>query len=115
MNLASGSAPKGQPTPATCSAAKEAIRTISRVADNEWAADRNRMNIVSLLALTPDIEAWPKADPEQYGQVLRGIPLGRLGHPEHDIAPVVAFLVSEAARYITGQTLLVDGDSIMLH
>jgi len=41
-------------------------------------------------------------------EVLRAIPLGRLGKPE-DIAQVVRFLVSPEASYITGQTLCVDG------
>jgi 3-oxoacyl-[acyl-carrier protein] reductase len=36
------------------------------------------------------------------------IPLGRVGDPE-DIADVVLFLASDAARYVTGQTIIVDG------
>jgi NAD(P)-dependent dehydrogenase (short-subunit alcohol dehydrogenase family) len=38
-------------------------------------------------------------------------PMGRLGDPETDIAPVVVFLASEGARYLTGNTLFVDGGS----
>jgi NAD(P)-dependent dehydrogenase (short-subunit alcohol dehydrogenase family) len=36
-------------------------------------------------------------------------PMGRLGDPEDDIAPVALFLASEDARYLTGNTLFVDG------
>lgn len=115
VNFASGAALRGQPTQVTYAAAKEAIRAISRVAANEWAADGIRVNVVSPIALTPGIRAWSESDPAQYEQMLGGIPLHRLGDPEHDIAPAVAFLASDAARYITGQTLLVDGGSIMLH
>lgn len=47
--------------------------------------------------------------PEEFrSDVMKRAPLGRLGAPG-DIAPVVAFLCSEAAGYITGQTLVVDG------
>jgi 3-oxoacyl-[acyl-carrier protein] reductase len=44
--------------------------------------------------------------------ILENIPLGRLGTPE-DIAGVVCFLASDAAAYITGQTLTVDGGMVM--
>jgi NAD(P)-dependent dehydrogenase (short-subunit alcohol dehydrogenase family) len=36
-------------------------------------------------------------------------PMDRMGDAEHDIAPVVSFLCSEACRYMTGQTLMIDG------
>lgn len=67
------------------------------------------MNIVSPLALTSGVGAWSKAAPEQYDQVRRSIPLGRIGDPYSDVAPIIAFLLSDDSRYITGQTLMADG------
>lgn len=75
--------------------------------------DGIRVNIVSPIAMTPGIKAWAESDPVQYQHVLSGIPLGRLGDPTRDIAPVVAFLASDESRYVTGQTLMADGGSIM--
>ncbi|HTV72585.1 MAG TPA: 3-oxoacyl-ACP reductase FabG [Candidatus Acidoferrales bacterium] len=50
--------------------------------------------------------------PAVRARFLDAIPLGRTGTPE-DVSGVVAFLCSDAARYITGQTLVVDGGSVM--
>jgi NAD(P)-dependent dehydrogenase (short-subunit alcohol dehydrogenase family) len=47
----------------------------------------------------------PSAAREHY---LRSIALGRAGSPE-DVAPVVTFLASDSARYVSGQTVVVDG------
>jgi 3-oxoacyl-[acyl-carrier protein] reductase len=44
--------------------------------------------------------------------ILENIPLGRLGQPQ-DVANLVCFLASDAAGYITGQTLTVDGGMVM--
>jgi 3-oxoacyl-[acyl-carrier protein] reductase len=49
--------------------------------------------------------------PELAEQVLKQVPLGRLGEPE-DVAGLVVFLCSDAASYITGQTIVVDGGLI---
>jgi NAD(P)-dependent dehydrogenase (short-subunit alcohol dehydrogenase family) len=40
-------------------------------------------------------------------------PVGRDGDAQHDIAPFVAFLLSDESRYVTGQTISVDGGGIM--
>jgi 3-oxoacyl-[acyl-carrier protein] reductase len=47
-------------------------------------------------------------DAGQLEQIVRRTPIGRLGETE-DVAPVVLFLASEQAGFITGQTLVVDG------
>jgi len=51
-------------------------------------------------------------DEEVRSEWLRSIPLGRAGTPE-DVADVVAFLASDAAGYVTGQVLNIDGGLIM--
>ena len=53
--------------------------------------------------------AMPEAAKAQY---LGSIPLGRMGKPE-DVSGVVRFLCSDAAAYITGQTIVVDGGLVM--
>ena len=48
------------------------------------------------------------ADPQRKKEFLTNIPLGRIGKPE-DVAPAVLFLASDAARYLTGSNIVVDG------
>ena len=115
VNFASGAGMKGLPNQVTYAAAKEAIRAISRVAANEWSGDGIRVNVVSPIAMTPGISQWKEAFPDAYQEVIDGVPLGRLGDPENDIAPVVVFLASDDAQYMTGQTLMADGGSIKLY
>lgn len=109
VNFGSGAAITGQPTQAAYVAAKEAIRGLSRVIANEWAKEGIRINIVSPIALTEGVAKCREAFPDMYEHVRSGIPLGRFGDPQKDIAPVVAFLLSDDARYITGQTIMADG------
>ncbi|WP_018636346.1 SDR family NAD(P)-dependent oxidoreductase [Parafrankia elaeagni] len=70
-------------------AVKDAIRGLTRSAAMEWARDNVLVN-----AIAP---------------AVAGNPLGRVGDPEEDIAPVAVFLASEDARYVTGETIHVDG------
>jgi 3-oxoacyl-[acyl-carrier protein] reductase len=50
--------------------------------------------------------------PEQWAERGRGVPMGRCGEPE-DLADAVLFLTSDRARYVTGQTLHVNGGIVM--
>ena len=51
------------------------------------------------------------SDPQMEARVMSKIPLGRLGDAQTDIGPVVRFLLSDDARFVTGQTLMTDGGS----
>ena len=68
------------------------------------------MNVVAPGFIQTDMTA--KLSEEIINQAMSHIPLGRLGQPE-DVAHVVAFLASDAAAYVTGQVLCVDGGMAM--
>lgn len=114
INFASGAGINGHPTQGAYAAAKEAIRAISRVAANEWARDGINVNVISPLALTEGVENYIEANPGVEKKLLAGTPMRRFGDPEGDIGRVAVFLASEDASYMTGQTLMVDGGSVML-
>lgn len=114
INFASGAGIEGQVTQASYAAAKEAIRAISRVAANEWAADNINVNLISPLALTEGVKAYIATNPGAEERLLAGTPMHRFGDPEADIGRVAVFLASDDASYITGQTLMVDGGTIKL-
>lgn len=114
VNFGSGAALNGQSGQASYAAAKEAIRGLSRVAATEWGKDNIRVNVVCPLALTEGVEKWKESSPEQFDQIAAHIPLSHFGDPKKDIAPIVAFLLSDDSQYMTGQTLMADGGDIKL-
>ena len=114
INFGSMAGVQGWANFAPYAAAKEAIRGLSRVAANEWAAYGIRVNVVCPMAMTPGVAQWAEARPEQYAQSAAKVPLGRFGDPARDVAPIVAFLAGDDARYMTGQTVMADGGAIKL-
>ena len=89
--------------------AKEALRTLTRTAAREWAQYGIIANVICPGAKTAAARALEKANPELIAAAERSNPMGRMGDPEADIAPVAVFLASDDARYLTGNTLFVDG------
>ena len=95
-------------------ASNEAIRSLTRTAANEWGRDGITVNCV--LPASAAHRMKPDGDPERkavFDAMYAEHPLGRDGNPETDIAPAVAFLLSDASQYVTGQSLGVDGGGIM--
>ncbi len=114
VNFGSSAAIKGQPKNGSYAASKEAIRGLSRTAVNEWGPDGIRINIVLPFAVTPAMEQWAKDFPDLYRHAEQSVPLQRIGDPQGDIAPVVAWLLSDDSQYVTGQTIAVDGGNVCL-
>ncbi len=88
---------------------KEALRAYTRTAAREWARHGISANIVCPAAASAAYKRMRALQPEMIAAVAAQNPMGRMGDPYEDIAPVVAFLVSDEARYMTGNTLYVDG------
>jgi NAD(P)-dependent dehydrogenase (short-subunit alcohol dehydrogenase family) len=90
-------------------AVKGAIRGFVKSLAKEWGPLGVTVNCISPLAETPAMASAYRENPELEARLQRLVPLGRIGDPEADIAPAVVFLASDAGRYVTGQTLVVDG------
>ncbi|MBI2941078.1 MAG: SDR family oxidoreductase [Chloroflexi bacterium] len=109
INISSCAAMGGWPMRAAYNAAKAGVVALTQVLAVEWAQHNIRVNSiapgVTLTESTQKIVAAGLADQRGYE---RRTPLGRLAKPE-EIARVALFLASDAASYITGETIRVDG------
>jgi NAD(P)-dependent dehydrogenase (short-subunit alcohol dehydrogenase family) len=91
--------------------AKEALRALTRTAAREWAPYGIVVNAICPGAKTAAARAVFAEHPELEAMADASNPTGRLGDPDTDIAPVAVFLASDDTRYLTGNTLFVDGGS----
>ncbi|HEV3100849.1 MAG TPA: SDR family NAD(P)-dependent oxidoreductase [Candidatus Dormibacteraeota bacterium] len=90
-------------------ATKAGISGLVRSLAIEWGPKGVTVNAVGPgIIKTPLTKAYMEQFPDKVKASIANTPLGRLGEPE-DVADVVAFLASEKARFITGQTIYVDG------
>jgi glucose 1-dehydrogenase len=89
-------------------ASKGALKMLTRNLATELAPLNIRINNVAPGAISTPINQSLMANPEQLNNVLKNIPMKKLGKPE-DVAAVVSFLASADAAYVTGSTYFVDG------
>jgi NAD(P)-dependent dehydrogenase (short-subunit alcohol dehydrogenase family) len=115
VNIASANAFKNESPEAPYNASKAALVTLTKAAAHEWGHLNIRANCVAPgQTLTPEDEIEIASDPDEarlQREYLRRIPLRRAGAP-HDQAAAVLFLASDAAAWISGQTLIVDGGEL---
>ena len=109
INFATGSAACGQAGAGALAAAKEGLRALSRVAATEWGPEGITVNVVCPLAHNAQLAKWAGEFPAEYDEVLAGIPLGRFGDACADVGRTCVFLAGPDARYLTGQTLYLQG------
>ena len=111
VNFASGAGLFGNFGQGSYAAAKEGIRGLSRVCAVEWGQDNINVNVVCPLSYTSALEKWKEYQPEAYEKNIKSIPQQRFGDPEYDIGRVCVQLTSKDFKYMSGETITLQGGS----
>jgi len=109
INMVSLAAERGDAGLGEYNAAKAGIAALTRTAAREWGRQGITANAIAPGAWTKRGQDYAARDPEGFAKAMAARPIGRLGDPETDIAPVALFLASEDSRFVTGQVFYVDG------
>lgn len=109
INFASGAGLFGNKGQVSYAAAKEGIRGMSRVAATEWGPDGINVNVICPLAWTAQLEQFQKAYPEAFAANVHMPPMGRFGNTELDIGRVCVQLATEDFKFMSGETLTLEG------
>jgi len=95
-------------------AVKAATQQLTRAAANEWGKDGIRVNAIMPHAKSPALAGWMKANPVEAEHFQKSIPLGYVGDCEDDIGAFVAMMCSDGGRYLSGQTIALDGGQVFI-
>ena len=90
-------------------AIKSAIQQLTRAAACEWGPDGIRVNGIMPHAKSPALANWINTNPEEAEAFQASIPLRRVGECEEDIGAFVMLMCREESRYLSGQTIALDG------
>lgn len=108
INVASLLSFQGGITVPAYAASKHAVAGLTRALANEWAGRGLTVNALAPGYVRTEVTAPLQADPVRNRQILERIPQGRWAEPE-DMAGAAVFLASDAAAYVQGHVLVVDG------
>ena len=109
INFASGAGLFGNFGQCAYAAAKEGIRGMSRVAATEWGPDGINVNVVCPLAWTAALENFQEAYPDAFTANVHMPPMGHYGNVETEIGRVVVQLASPDFKFMSGETLTLEG------
>lgn len=109
INFASGAGLFGNYGQCAYAAAKEGIRGLTRVAATEWGRDGINVNIICPLAWTAQLEKFEKAYPDAFKANVKMPPMGHFGDVEKEIGRVCVQLASPDFKYMSGETITLEG------
>ncbi len=109
INFASGAGLFGNYGQCAYAAAKEGIRGLTRVAATEWSRDGINVNVICPLAWTAQLENFQKAYPDAFEKNVHTPPMGFFGDPEEHIGRVCVQLAHPDFKYMTGETITLEG------
>ena len=109
INFASGAGLFGNFGQCAYAAAKEGIRGLSRVAATEWGKDGINVNVICPLAWTAKLEQFQQAYPDAFKANVKMPPMGHYGDPETEIGRVCVQLAMPDFKYLSGETLTLEG------
>ncbi|EFQ06856.1 oxidoreductase, short chain dehydrogenase/reductase family protein [Faecalibacterium cf. prausnitzii KLE1255] len=109
INFASGAGLFGNFGQCSYAAAKEGIRGLSRVAATEWGKDGINVNVICPLAWTAKLEQFQQAYPDAFKANVKMPPMGHYANPETEIGRVCVQLAMPDFKYLSGETLTLEG------
>lgn len=109
INFASGAGLFGNFGQCSYAAAKEGIRGLTRVAATEWGKDGINVNVVCPLAWTAQLEQFQEAYPDAFKANVHMPPMGHYGNSELEIGRVCVQLANPDFKYMTGETITLEG------
>ncbi len=112
INFASAFGIIGARYAADYNASKEAIRALTRTAANEWGRHNITVNVILPAAESEATKQFKAADPVAFRRARSASPIERHGDPERDIGGACVALSIDDGRFITGESLFVDGGMV---
>lgn len=108
VNTVSIAAFRASPGRTAYAVAKAGVAHMTRCLAVEYAPAKIRVNAIAPGFIDTRMLDWARKDGNALKDILAGVPLGRIGDTEELVGPLL-FLISDAASYVTGQVLAVDG------
>lgn len=113
INFGSSYGQKGFAGTVAYNAAKEAIRSLTRTAANEWGQYGITCNVINPGIETDALRDYAEQHPDVLEKTLPTIPMRRLGHPYRDGGRVALFIAGPDASFLTGMTFMLNGGTFM--
>ena len=108
ISIGSVSSLMGHPQHAPYAATKGGVAIMTKAMATEWAMKGVTVNAIGPAYTVTGLITELMNNPVKYREIIETIPMGRLGNPE-DIVGAAVYLASDAASFVTGQTIYVDG------